>query len=159
MFAANHLGNRAGVHPAQNIQSLAALARQDATQHRGGFVFTQRALEHFFHVIGGAQAQAGLLFDGGDKFVQNGIDRLLRQVGHRHHGATQRLNFFGVQKSDDLSGLLLTEQQHQDSGTFGAGHLTEFFLQSLCRFNFFSGELLDLFFFGHFVVLLSLSRP
>ena len=77
----------------------------DAPQHRGGLVIAQSASEHLVNIVGGAQSQAGLAFDGGDEIIQHRIDRLLGQLGHLNHGHAQRMYLFGVEKTDDACGL------------------------------------------------------
>ena len=129
MFVADHVGNRSGVHPFQDLQSLAALARHDPAQHRRRFIVTQGAFHDFFDVVARAQAQAGLLLQHGHKLIEHDVHRLLRQVGHGHHGTTQRLHFFGVQKPNDLGRLLFAQQEHQHRCTLSTRQGVQLFLQ------------------------------
>ncbi len=99
VLAADHVGDRARIHPLQDLQSSAALPRQDTAQHRCGFVLTQRALEHLLHVVGGTQTQTRLLFERHDEFVEHEVDSLLRQIGHRYHRRAQGLNFLRVHEA------------------------------------------------------------
>ena len=154
VFGLDHVGNRTGVHPAQDLQALAALAGVDAPQHRGGLVVAQGALEDFFYIVRGAQAQIGLAFDLGHKLVQHRIDSFLREFSHLHHGHAQALYFFGVEVANDVGGLFFAQQQHEHGGTLGAAHLGHFFFERLrCRF-LGSQAGLAVFFFSHLVVSL-----
>ena len=117
------------IHPLQDLQTFAALARHDAAEHRGRLVVAQRTFEDFFDVVARAQAQAGLLLERDDKFVEHHVDSLLRQISHGDHRAAQRLDFFGVHEADDFRGLLLTEQQHQHGSALCAAQAFQFLLE------------------------------
>ena len=137
MFGADHVGDRARIHPAQNFQPLAGIPRQDTAQYRGGFIFAQRPLQHRFDVIGHAQPQVGLLFDSGKKLVKHCADGFLRKIRHRNHCSPQRLHFFRVKITDDFCRLLLAKQQHEHCSTLDVCQPLHFIAKFLIRLRVF----------------------
>ncbi|MNO88654.1 hypothetical protein D3C76_801100 [compost metagenome] len=105
MLVANHVGDRARLHPLQAVEAAGVAAQQDAIDQAVGLVLAQCLGEHLAHVIVGTHAQAGLVADDVDELAHHLLDLLTVHVTHLRHGHADTLDLFGPHVAQHLGSV------------------------------------------------------
>ncbi|MNO22718.1 hypothetical protein D3C76_125030 [compost metagenome] len=123
MLVANHVGDRARLHPFQAVQAAGIATQQDAVDQAIGLVLAQGLGEHLADIAVGADAQAGLVADDLDELAHHLLDLLAVHVAHLRHGHANPLDLLGAHVPKHLRGIGFAQRQQQDGCLVHAAQL------------------------------------
>ncbi len=123
MFILDQFGYGRGVHPVEDFNRAFAVGGHDAREHRLRLVRAKRLIEHVPHIITRANADAGLIADQSQKFVEHRVDRVVIDTLHGEHGLAEHLNLGGGEGAQNLGGGLFAKDHHQDGGLLYRGQV------------------------------------
>ena len=84
----------------------------------------KRLIEHLADIIASTDADAGLIADQSQKFVEHRVDRVVIHTLHGEHGLAEHLNLGGGEGAQDLRGGLFSKDHHQDGGLLHRGQVS-----------------------------------
>ena len=119
MFLPDDLGNRARVHPLEDVQALALPAHQDAVDDAAGLVLAQGVGQHLADVVVGADLDVGLTIQRHHEIPDHTGDLVARGRLDLRHGGTQALHGLRIQVLEHRGGFVLAQGQQQHCGIVG----------------------------------------